>query len=320
MKQQNKYTFFGVLNTWTRQLVHIAAQWRIFAVYAAVITVISALFGRWSYACQHGISGYWCLSLPANKYLIITCLVVFYALLLYLIGAFITDLHNSLFKNSVFKPKDVLVLSRQKMASARMLLTIMLLAVSCTMAAVYIIRRPANPDFGIEFCWFIAAFMLILVPLLMVRCSACFAYYLNTGRLQLRKVFDYTGGRSYISVMLFLLLMIILLMVNLHAIAFFNRMMQNYNYLATAVVTDFADCLLKLICLAMILAFFDAQYIRMEETAELRETPVVAANENDDEKEADIAPKMTAKASNKKKNKRKAQNSETKKATRKKNK
>ncbi len=327
--RKNKYTFFGVLQTWTQLIVRACRQWRIFGAYAAVITVIDAVFGNWSYSCRGDEPEFWCVTLPNNKYVVIAAMCIFYLLLTYLICAFATDLHNSLFKNSVFKSRNVFSISKQKLNITVVLAGLFLGAAISLLVAYYIIQRPANPDFEVEFGYFLIVFVLLMIPLMMIRCAACFAYYIDTGHFALGKVYNYTSGRSYISVMMFLLLAIVLLIISMNAYGFFNRISFEYNSLTTAVATDFTDNLLKLVIVTAFLLFAQAQYIRMEETEELHRELVAAEIKAHLEREipADsqtsaaslTETKLTAKAAKKKKNQHKSSKVSTAKTARKQN-
>lgn len=310
MIKKKKYTFFGVLKTWAQLVSQAALQWHIFVVYATVITAISALFGRWSYSCQHGSTGYWCMAPSGNQYLMIAFFAVFYLLMFYITGSFVSDLHNGIFKNSVFKAKDMFLLSKQKIKTTLALFKVVFIVVFCTSVAIYLIRRPANPDFRIEFFYFLIIFALLLIPLFMMRCAACLAYYLNNGHYEFAKVYDATSGRSYVSMMSFLLLTVFILVLNIRMIAYFGYLAHTYNYLVTAFLTDFGDTLIKLVCLAAYLMLFQAQYLRMQEETELS-AEIPADNDNKEAVEPEVAiktAKHSPKALQKKKYKRKSKN------------
>lgn len=308
--RKNKYTFFGVLQTWGQLLVGAFRQWRIFGAYAAVITVLDALFGNWSYSCRGDVPEFWCVVLPNNKYVVIAAMSIFYLLLTYLICAFTTDLHNVLFKNSVFKSCDVFSVSKQKLNTTVILTGLFVGAAISLLIAYYIIQRPANPDFEIEFGYFLIVFVLLMIPLMMIRCAACFAYYMHTGGFALGKVYNHTSGRSYISVMMFLLLAILLLIISMNAYGFFSRMAFEHDTLTTAVATDFADNLLKLIIVTVFFLFAQAQYIRIEETEQLHRELATAEIKAHLDREmsanaAETTVNLTPKAAKKKKNQRK---------------
>ena len=310
MNKKRNYTFLKVLGTWSDLLVQMLRQWRIFAVYALVITLISAVFGRWSYSCQYTDFSSWCVMPPQNSYVLIAYLIIFYGLLIFILGAFIVDVYDGMFKNSVFKPRNVVSFGRAKIKIASTLLKILLSLFISVFVALSIVEKPANPDFGIEFCYFLIAFAFVMVPLLMVRCSACFAYYINTGRFAVRKVYDNTSGRSYISVMLLLLLVLLCLIINIRLIGYFSRLTQTYNHLSVALSVEFIDSLLKLGYFAAILMLFQAQYIQMEKDEQQKAEELAASNEDAEYEEAsknENSPKKTAKAASKKKNKRKTQ-------------
>ncbi|MBQ7633269.1 MAG: hypothetical protein IJS88_04065 [Alphaproteobacteria bacterium] len=143
--------------------------------------------------------------------------------------------------------------------------------------AIYIIQKPADPDFIIEFCWFILTFLLLLWPLFIIRCCACFAYYLQTGKFEIKKVFNNTSGRTYVSVVWFMLLMMLLLILNMRFMFDAIYVEQHYNYLFTAVAVEFIGSVFKFICLALYLLLFYSQYVQMEKNS--AEENMVLANE-----------------------------------------
>lgn len=310
MNKRRHYTFLSVFGSWGQLLVQMTKQWRIFMVYAMIITLMSAVFGRWSYACQFPDLTPWCVTPPGSLYALIAYFIIFYGLIIFLLGAFIIDLYAGMFKNSVFKLQNVLSSGRSKIKMTFTLIKILFSLFVSAFVAVSIIQKPANPNFEIEFCYFLVTFAFFLIPLFMIRCSACFAYYMNTGSFFVRKVYDTTSGRSYISVMQLLLLIILCLIINIRVIGYFTGVMQTYNYLSVALAVDFADCLFKLTYFAAILMLFQAQYIQMEKDEIQKAEELAAAAEDTDEDdvpEENVAPKITAKAAGKKKYKRKVQ-------------
>lgn len=310
MYRLSQYSFFRVLSKWFDLLLETTKQWRIFLVYAFCITFLSAVFGRWTYACQQDTAAAWCYTPSQNIYMSIIWIVIFYLLLFYLIGSFVYDIGNGIAVNSVFKWKNVWKADRRKAKIVLAVCSIIVSFVASIAMAVYIIRRPANPDFRIEFIFFLITFAFILVPMFMIRCSACFAYYLNTGSFAVAKVYDETGGKSYISVAMFLLLMIFTLVLNMRSITYLRGLMLEYNNFGTALLTDFLGNLLVLICIAVFLVLFQAQYIQMEadiaQTAAEEETGKNVMEEETAAADTTSArTKRSVKSANKKKNKRK---------------
>lgn len=312
MYKLSQYSFLRVLGKWFDLLAETVKQWPIFLVYALYITLISAVFGRWTYACQQGMAADWCYVPSGNAYISVTWITAFYLLMFYLIGSFIFDIHDCMFKNSVFKWHNVWKTGKQKAKNILVICAIIISFIVSISMAVYIIRRPANPDFRIEFIFFLIAFMFLLVPMFMIRCSACFAYYMNTGSFSAAKVYDETSGKSYISVALFLLLMITVLALNMRSISSLGGLMRSYNNFGTALFTDFIGNLLVLISIAVFLMLFQAQYVQMEK--DIAVSAELSANETvtkiaDEDSSADTAPvrkkKQSVKSASKKKNKRK---------------
>ena len=106
-------------------------------------------------------------------------------------------------------------------------------------------------------------------------------------------------------------LAIMMLIISMNAYGFFSRIAHEYDTLTTAVATDFADNLLKLVIVTVFFLFAQAQYIRMEETEQLHRELAAAEINAHLEREvptdsAETAADLTAKAAKKKKNQRKS--------------
>ncbi len=300
MGNDNQYTFLRVCRTFLKAILHTFVQWRMFIVYAASLTFLNALFGRWTYSCNTDIK-YWCSFAPENRYIFIIYLLFYCGAVFYLFASFITDFKNSVFKDTLFKPRDMLCCVYYKM---RMTLLLFIFTVSLILAlsgAIYIIQKPADPDFIIEFCWFLLTFSLLLWPLFMIRCCACFAYYLQTGRLEIKKVFSNTSGRTHVSIVWFMLLMMTLLILNMRFMFDAIYVEQHYNYLFTAVAVEFLGSVFKFICLALYLLLFYSQYVQMEKNS--AEKNMVLANDDNASGSLAITPTLYNALGKKKKHK-----------------
>lgn len=311
MQNENKYTFFSVIGTWINLLPQVIKQWGAILTYGVAVTALSAAFGRWSFSCREGNTGPWCY-VPSNNFAVIVAfLLTFFILMCLIVAFFVHDFQQNVNQNSVFKLQDACRISKPKMKSALFVLGVIAGFIVPVLIAMAIINKPANPDYRIEFCYFTVMFIMFLVPLLQIRLSAGIAYFLNKGYIPARKIFDITVGRSFIPLLLFLLLVILMLSVHMRSLGYFNYLTFRYEGFAVVLLTDFADNVLKLACLALFLLFFQAQYLTMEKMLPAEDEkiaePEIEMPANDDE----VKPAKSAKAASKKKNKRKAQNAAT---------
>lgn len=305
MNDIKRYTFLRVLSRFGNLSWQIFAQWRLYIFYGFAITVLSALFGRWSFSCQRGNTGPWCYIPTDNIYIMFGFLAVFYCLAILTVGAFVYDFQRCAIKNGVFKLGDAFSFNKTKLKTMAFVFGIFAGFIIPIVVAMYIINKPANPDYRIEFCYFVVMFIMFMIPLLIIRLSAGIAYFLNDGKFPARKIFQITFGRSYIPLIMFLFLIIFALSLNIRSMGYFNYLTQEHHLFSVVVLTDFADSFLRLVCLGLFLLFFEAQYLQMEEEIQMKEALAISeeetAAETPDEPET-----KSRKAAGKKKNKRKA--------------
>lgn len=308
MQNMSKYTFWSVISEWGNLLPQIIRQWRTFLLYGALITILSGAFGRWSFSCQEGNTGPWCYVPTDNFTTMVIFLIVFFILVCLLVALFIFDFQQNVNQNSVFKLKDACLISKPKIKSVLFIYGIFLGFILPVLIAMAIINKPANPDYRIEFCFFTIMFIMFMIPLLQIRLSAGIAYFLNQGYVPFRKIFNITLGKSFIPLLLFFMLIVLMLSIHLRSMGYFSYITRQHNLFIVVLLTDFADNVLKLGCLSLFLLFFQAQYTVMEK--------ITNTQQDEEEKPAmevlkgEVATEQfsTAKAAHKKKNKRKAQN------------
>ena len=301
--QNKKITFVGILAQMSGLLTHLIKQWKLFAIYSVIITIWSALFGRWSFSCQRDNTGPWCYVPTERLDLMVAFLVVFYIILFFLISSCAADFQNAMAKNSVFKWRDLLNINKRKLKSIAFILGIFAGFILPIMISMAIINKPANPDFRIEFIYFTIMFVMFLIPLVLIRFSAGIAYFLNDGNIPVRKIYAATEGKSYIQLLCFLFLIITTLSLNIRLMGYFNLLTGEYQNIVTVVLTDFADSFIKLVYMAAFLIFFQAQYQQLEKLAAASEIPEEGNTAADE-----IITQSTRrnnKTANKKKNKRK---------------
>ena len=306
MKNDNKYTFFSVIGAWINLLPQIIKQWGAILAYGVAITALSAAFGRWSFSCQEGNTGPWCYVPSSNFAVVVAFLTIFLLLICVIIALFVHDFQQNVNRNSVFKLKDACNLSKPKIKSVLFVLGVIAGFIVPVIIAIYIINKPANPDYRVEFCYFTVMFLMFMVPLLQIRFSSGIAYFLNKGYVPMRKIFNITMGRSFIPLLLFLLLVILMLSIHMRSMGYFSYLTYRYSGFTVVVLTEFIDNVLKLACLALFLLFFQAQYLTIEKMLAAQNDKIVKPEIEIPANEDETCSTQSVKAANKKKNKRKA--------------
>ncbi|MBQ9270919.1 MAG: hypothetical protein IJ218_01465 [Alphaproteobacteria bacterium] len=260
MKKTKKYGALGLLNRWIDLIPQIFIKWRLFVDYAAIFTFLSILLNRWTYACHDNLDGYWCYWYSGNVWASIGAAALFLIMAIYLLGAFCVDFYIDSSVAKFFKPANIVKVSvlRLKQVGAALFFWGTMFVPAALFA--YILNKPANHDWHIEFMWFTLVFLCLLTVLLLMRCIGTLAHYFHTGNFAFAKIYQQTSGHAYAGIFGFLLTVMICSSLNLSVIRYFDKLMANYNYMFMAVLTDFADTLIKLFYFALILTISEAQY------------------------------------------------------------
>lgn len=283
-------------------------QWRMYLFYAGLLTILSLIFGRWSFSCVQGAKA-WCHSFSGNIWKGVGYLFLFYSALFVIFFLFGYDLYNSTFKNTVFKIKNLFVCDKNRLKSILFSVACLLAFIVPVFAAVMIVLKPANPVFEVEFLYFIILFACVIFNVLYIRLASFIARYLNDYKMpSLGAIYEKTKGRAYVSVVSFLILAFFLCLAQLQFIGNFIQMNANDTFVMT-LVTEFLDYIIKLIYFSFFLALFRAQMDLLAEedasVAEIASEEQKMAAESVSEKETRPAKKKTASKAQKKTTSRK---------------
>ena len=263
------YTFFNVFSKTVVLLSNSLNQWKIYFSYAAILACIGFLFNFWGNSCMQNPLGFAC-----GEYIGLAILILQVILYVMLFLLFAVNLYSSLIKHIEFSLRQIFSLNYTKVRQIGFLLTYIISLSIPWLIAVMLIKKPANPDWRIEFIYFMITFVMGLIPLLAMRFSASVGYYMqNMHYPALSKLYNVTIGKSYIGIIGFLIIMQIFVVVNI-------KMLSVFNHITSASImllfTYFADYLFKLFFIAFALLFCQAQY----EIIELSQTKSMAQADN----------------------------------------
>ena len=257
MTTKRNFTFLKLVGRMIANFSRMLDCWYVFLIYGVFLTLLSMAFGRYSYTCFKNDNASWCfLAEPANNKDVLLVLT-YYLLWMILFFFFSYDICRFTLKNSVFKIKDIFIVGKEKIKTLLFWFAVILCLVLPLALASKIILQPAYPDWRIEFLLFCVVFILILLTAMILRLSAFIGHYLTTGQMPLLpKLYKLTISRSYIPIILFLLLLVFLSVGQLYVINYFRHLGATF---LMAVIGEYADTLYKLLAFGMFLAFFRAQ-------------------------------------------------------------
>jgi len=266
-KDKNKnFSFFKVAGRTAHWFYKSLDAWKITFTYGGILTMFSVLFSRYEYSCHGSQQQSWCYDLPQTFNGQILFYAVFCLLITYFVFSFLGDVYGQVFKNTVFKPLDIIKPNKDKLKRMCFLFGFFVLFVGLFVAAWLIVLKPANPDWRIEFLYFVAAFACAFTPLILLRISAFIGYYLQDLHLpSFDKMFKQTAGHSYVGVVGFMLCLLLACVINLRMMGEFNHLSSEYNMFVVALGLEFIDYVVKLAMLTCFICFFHAEYEVMEE-------------------------------------------------------
>lgn len=275
MENVKRFKLFRVLGRTISYSWKMLDQWRVYLLYAVLLTIVSLIFGRWSYSCVQGPK-IWCHSFSGNVWKGLCYLFFYYAVLFTIFFSFGYDLYNGTFKNSVFKIKNLFVCDKNRVKTILFSIACLLIFIVPIFAAVMIIVKPANPVFEIEFLFFVILFCCVILNVIYIRLASFIAMYMNDYKMpSLTAIYEKTKGRTYVSVGAFLILAFFLCLAQLQFIGNFMRMNIADTFTMT-LTTEFLDYIIKLIYFSFFLAVFRAQMdLLAEEDASVAEVASV---------------------------------------------
>lgn len=274
MKKENKIPFWKTTARTLKLCSGIADQWRVMLSYAFVLSIICLVFRRWSYGCMTNTPMFWC----GNDRFVATTgkifeYVSYFVLTIFVIFAYIHDYYQTAFCQQKFVFSDVFKMTKAKLKSVSFIFALLLMFVIMGGLAYYLIKKPANPNFMIEFLYFLLVFCSFLVPIIMVRLAAFISMFLQNGQLpDLKKLYKDTDGHSYTPISLFFLwsmICILFLKESGRYLKYFGAKSEN---LASTFLLEMVGYVVILMCYGIILSVFRAQHEILQENNVSRET------------------------------------------------
>lgn len=286
MKQSNKYGTIRVVGRWLDIIPQILVQWRVFMYYAFVLTIISIVSNRWTYACHGHSGGFWCYWYNGSNIAYICSVLLSFLAIISVFGMFASDFYKGLVAYKPLGYKEISAVDKEKIKSGMIFVGATLLFGVLLGIIAYIVNPPelekilnyvlkqwnlppillhgANENWQIEFIFFLIAFICLMIPLLFMRCFAVVAYWFNEKRASLAQLYEMTFDRAYVGIFCFLLLALLCTVQHLSIINYFNKLIENYNYLTVAFFSEFCNNLLILLYLALFLLLSQAEYLQLK--------------------------------------------------------
>ncbi|MBQ8481810.1 MAG: hypothetical protein IJ532_04700 [Alphaproteobacteria bacterium] len=296
-KSTNRYTLLRTFGRFVSLIYKSLDAWKITLIYGSVLTFIYYVMASGQFICNR-----------TNALCFLRFQVIVVIVLSLICLCYVFDFYQNAFKNTVFKYSSIIKFDKNKLKSIGFFILYILCFALSAYIARYIIIKPANPDWRIEFVYFFILFIFCMLPVFLMRFSAVVAFYFNEQKLPtIKYLYEKTAGHSYIGIVGFLLTILIMAVFNMQAYGYETHFTAKYPSSVTVeVLTTFFEILVKLFTLNVIFCFFEAQRQLMTENDTTAEKNSEKQAEKSIEKEdKDTIKKVAKKQIKSKKNSRK---------------
>lgn len=284
-------------------MVKILSQGKIFLYYSLFLSVIGGFSGQWLYSCTGKSENWWCIIPTGNVYYLYSLLGLYVLFSLCILYSFYFDLYQSIFKDKIITFQEIIKTPKEKLKFIGYICLYVFLMVCCIGVALTILAKEANPDWRIEFIFFVILFISAYLPIILIRMIVSIDYMVDVGFVPVKKIWDMTSKRTFSIMITFCFMILLINFVHIRLTYNLKELATEHNYFIVALITDVVGCFLLCNYLAFIMMYFRAiRELVDEKYAILNENEEDIINEqiNDDPIE-----KETTKQSKKKRNKSK---------------
>ncbi len=235
-----KLTFPKIIYKTAVLLKNISGNLKIPAFYAAVLCVLAFLTG-FPMSCQLGREGvWWCYLEKNNSEMPLYSFILCKLLLLFVCCSFFVDFYNTAFNKKIFSWKNPVLFNSERLKKIGLLFGTLLVLVAPIALAFAIFLKKANPDWRIEFIYFVIMFICCWIPFIVIRLSAIISYFLSDGKFpSLKVLWQKTEDRNFSIIFSYVLIFVILNFLSLQISYILRLLMLKYFYFSTALITEF---------------------------------------------------------------------------------
>lgn len=257
---EEKLSLLRLLNKMTSLIKTMFLELKLFAAYAFVSVLISLPLGQWRQSCMIDNENWWCNIKPENAWLVFSMFLANMILQLILYCSFGTDIFAATVRKQKFYFKSVFLFSKDKLLKMLFLFLEFLLFIVPIMIFMTIMLKKPNPDWLIEFCWFLLAFSCCWLPFLTLRLSSAVSYYLDgVKKIDFAMILQKTEGRNFSIIFSFCIIFVVVGIIQLQFMGISIRMLRGYNSFVTAFGVEFFKVYLQMLFLGCLIMMFRAQ-------------------------------------------------------------
>ena len=253
----------------------VFSQGKFFLCYSILLSIISGFSGQWLYSCIDNNS-WWCLIPKGNIYYLYGLFGFYLLLSLFILFSFYFDLYRIIFKKERFEIKNIINFSKEKLRFIGYVYLYSFLIVSFIGISLKILAKEANPDWRIEFVFFIILFIFAWLPIIFIRMSSSIDYIADLHNIPFKKIWYMTSKRTFSIMITFCLMFLFLNFIHIRISYSLRIIASEYNYFVVAFLIDIIGCFLLFNYTAFLMMYFHAIRCLIDEKYDIL---------NDDKKE-----------------------------------
>jgi len=291
VKSNKSMTLFGSYFTRVFYLIwKFLTQGKLILLYAAVLTVIAVIGGNPGYSCGMANKNAWWCGFWENYspaiYVTVQIICLLLSLLFLIMASF--DIYAGANKGKKVLFRQIIFPQKAKLFYTGTVCIWLISFFAPIFLAYIIFIKPANPDWRIEFCYFLILFVSSGIPFIMLRLFVGVAGFLEKGKFpRLAEIYEITREKTMVILLVFFCLLFVINLVQLKLVAYLRAFNYHWNYLISSVGTEMFGNMLKLayilLVLAVVQAFWELYSGQLADKGKVdtenKETETVAAKE-----------------------------------------
>lgn len=294
---EKKFTILNVIDTFFSNFWKLFKCWKVWLIYAVILFVLGIICGNWSHSCKSDLyASWWCPS-ASNVYVAYIKTTAYFLATLFLCFSYAYDLYNNAFAKVNFCIKTIFEFSKSKLKFMGFSFGLCFIFFALLAVCVWLIFKKANPDWLIEFGYFLIVFVFATFSILILRTSASLGVFLIHGKMpNFKLLFTNTSGKFYVVLITFCVLTYFVNIILLKSLGFFDILNTEKNIFILALTSEFLSSIFKF----MALTAYTAYFLTMAQILEPMQNPI-----NEQKINKNTSTKTTKKIKKKKNIKRK---------------
>ena len=269
MFNKDKVSIPNIIVQTFKGMKDILSQGKIFLYYSIFLSIINGFLGQWLYSCVDHSDNWWCI-IPKGNIYYLSGLFGFYILLcLFILFSFYFDLYKSIFSDNKFILKDIFNFSKEKLRFAGFVYLFCFLIIAFIAIALKISTKEPNPDWRIEFLYFIVFFVFAFLPIVFIRMSSSIDYMADFNKIPFKKIWNMTSKRTFSLVVTFCLIFLFINFIHIRLSYSLRTTASEYNYFIVAFIVDMIGCFLLFNYIAFLMMYFRAVRSLIDEKYEI---------------------------------------------------